>query len=131
MAADADVIEAESEQGAPSKGGSKVRLLSLGDLDGRTSAARLVRDLIGSIESDLGGRDHLATAERQIVKRAALTGAMLEDLAVRWLSGEPVDPGLYATLANSERRLLETVGLRRRARDAGTLTEYINKRGAS
>jgi hypothetical protein len=41
----------------------------------------------------------------------------LEDLGARWLSGEAIDPALYVQLSNSERRLYETVGLRRVPRD--------------
>jgi hypothetical protein len=113
MTADAVAMDA----GSKPEGGAKQKLLTLGDLDGRTRAVQMVRATITALEADLGGADHLTTGESQIVKRAALTGAMLEDLAVRWLSGEPVDPALYATLSNSERRLLETVGLKRRQRD--------------
>jgi hypothetical protein len=104
----------------------KARLLTLADLDGRTRAAQAVRSTMTAIATDLGGSEHLSTGEHQIIKRAALTGAMLEDMAARWLLGEPVDPALYATLSNAERRLLETVGLKRRARDVTpTLREYL------
>jgi hypothetical protein len=46
-----------------------------------------------------------------------VTGAMIEDLEARWLAGEPIDPALYATLGNAQRRLFETIGLKRQARD--------------
>jgi hypothetical protein len=109
--------DSATQTGSKVDSGAKAKLLTLADLDGRTRAVQMVRATITALEADLGGADHLTTGESQIVKRAALTGAMLEDLAVRWLSGEPVDPALYATLSNSERRLLETVGLKRRPRD--------------
>jgi hypothetical protein len=95
----------------------KVRLTSLADLDRRTNAYRKTAELIDAVEADCGGADLLSTAERSIIRHAALTGAMIEDMGARWLAGEPIDPALYATLCNSERRLYETVGLRRRARD--------------
>jgi len=91
----------------------KTRLLSLEDLDRRTGAYRKTAELIDRVEADLGGADRLSTAQQQIVRHAALTGAMLEDLGARWLSGEPIDPALYVQLSNCERRLYETVGLRR------------------
>ena len=51
---------------------------------------------------------------------------MLEDLGARWLAGEPIDPGLFATLSNSERRLYESIGVRRRTRDGTpTLGDYL------
>jgi len=86
---------------------SKLRLLTLDPLDHRTAAANRCRDLIAAIELDLGGRDRLSTGERQIIQRAAITGAVLEDIEARWLAGEPIDPALYA-LGNAQRRLLET-----------------------
>ena len=46
-----------------------------------------------------------------------VTGALLEDIEAAWLSGQPIDPAQYCTLVNSQRRLLETVGLKRQARD--------------
>lgn len=115
----AEEIGARKSADAP-----KTRLLTLGDLDGRTRAAQLVSRTIDEIESDLGGRDALSTTERMVVRRGAMAGAMAEDLAARWLNGEPVDPAAFATLANVERRQFETVGLKRRQRD---LTPSIHK----
>jgi hypothetical protein len=91
----------------------KGRLLSLANIDGRTRAAQSLNAKISAIETDLGGADRLAARERQMVRRAALAGVMAEDLGARWLLGEPVDPALYATLANAERALLETIGITR------------------
>ena len=122
LATDATAMQPGSAAGAA----PKVRLLTLADLDGRTRAAQTVSKTMSAIATDLGGSEHLSTGEHQIIKRAALTGAMLEDMAARWLMGEAVDPALYATLSNAERRLLETVGLKRRARDVTpTLREYL------
>jgi hypothetical protein len=95
----------------------KVRLLSLSDLDGRTRSAQLVSKTIDNLVADLGGEENLSTAEHLIVRRAAIAGAMSEDLAARWLTGELVDPAIFATLANVERRQLESVGIKRRLRD--------------
>ena len=102
---------------------AKARLLSLDHLDGRTKAAQSLHTAISAIEADLGGADHLAAGERQLVRRAALAGVMCEDLGARWLLGEPVDPALYATLANAERSLLETIGLKRQPRDVTPAVE--------
>jgi hypothetical protein len=97
----------------------KTKFLSIDDLDRRTAAYRKVTELAGAVEADLGGPDMLSTAERQIVRHAALTSAMVEDLGSRWLSGEPVDPSQFSALTNTEKRLYETVGLRRRAKVVG------------
>jgi hypothetical protein len=96
--------------GAP---GERVRLLSLDDLDRRTGAYRKTVELIEAIESDAGGRDQLSTGQRQLVQRAAVTGALLEEIETRWLRGEDIDPAIYAMLGNAQRRLLVEVGLKR------------------
>ena len=129
MSAEATEIEAGSAPSKPAK--CKARLLSLADIDRRTTAYRRTCDLIASIEGDLGGTDRLSTGERQIIQRAAVTGALIEDLEARWLAGEEIDPGLYATLGNAQRRLFETVGLRRVPRDmTPDLASYLAKRAS-
>jgi hypothetical protein len=106
--------------------GTKVRLLTLADLDRRTTAARRARELIEAVHGDLGGTDRLATGERQIVQRAVILGVMAEDVESRWLMGEAVDPTILATMANAQRRLFETVGLKRVPRDVTpSLSEYL------
>jgi hypothetical protein len=123
---------AEKPQGSTAGAGPKTRLLTLNDLDQRTRAFQAVTKTIAAIESDLGGSEHLSVAEQQIITRAAIVGGMLEDMGVRWLSGETVDPGLYATLSNAERRSLEAVGLRRRPRDVTrpSIHEYAASRAS-
>src|SRR6516164_4525080 len=111
--------------------GQKVRLLSLHDLDRRTAAYQRTVALIDAIEADAGGHDQLTTGQRQIVQRIALTCALAEHLEARWLSGEEIDPVLYCTLANAQKRLLESVGLRRVPRDVTpSLAEYLRSRDA-
>jgi len=95
----------------------KFSLRSLDDLDGRTNAAKHAASLVAGLESDLGGKEHLSIAVRQLVQRVALCGALCEDAEVQWLEGKPIDVGHYATLANCQRRLLATIGLRRQPRD--------------
>jgi hypothetical protein len=104
----------------------KVRLLTLSDLDRRTSAARRARDLISSINEDLGGEDRLATGERQIAQRAALLGTLAEDIEARWLRGEPIDPAMLCTISNAQRRLFEAIGIQRRPRELNPrLKDYL------
>jgi hypothetical protein len=102
--------------------------LTLGDLDRRTAAYRETRKLIDEIEGDLGGGDRLSTGERQLVQRAAVLGAVLTDTESRWIEGEPVDLTGYCTIVNAQRRVLETIGLRRRSKDVTpTLTDIANE----
>jgi hypothetical protein len=101
------------------KRGRKTALITISDLDKRTGAAKRVGDLVRAIESDLGGRDHLSATQRQLVQRAAVLSAIAEDFEVRWAMGQEVDVGTHVTLINSLRRVYETIGLDRVARDVG------------
>jgi hypothetical protein len=107
---------------------TKVKLRSLADLDGRTLAARTAKALIAELAEDMGGANHLSTAERALIHRAALVGAMAEDMETAWLSGRPIDVAAYTALVNVQRRLLATVGLKRQPRDVTPdLDDYIAK----
>ena len=124
-------MQADTQHVKAGNSAGKVRLLCLSDLDKRTTAYRRTEFLISRIENDLGGADQLSAAQAQIVRRAALTSAMAEDLAAQWLAGEPIDPMLFCTLSNAERRLYETVGLQRRPRDVTPdLKSYLAARSA-
>ena len=103
----------------------RTKFLSLGDLDGRTGAAKRVRDLIRQIETDLGSDP--STAQRQIITRVALTSVMIEDVEARYLRGQAIDPLIHATLCNSLRRLLETIGLQRVPRDVSPSLDQIGR----
>lgn len=123
MQADASTIDGRREVDR-----GKTRLLCLADLDGRTRAAQAVKASIDALSNDLGGNDSLSEAERLLVRKVALTAAMSEDLAARWLTGDPVDPTVFCTLSNAERRLLETLGLKRRIRDVTpSIHDYLKR----
>jgi hypothetical protein len=124
MQLDAAEIEAGCGRATASK--VRVRLLTLDELDGRTSAARLVRELIASIENDLGGAEALTEGQRQLVQRAAVLGAMIEDSETRWIGGAEFDAAAYLAQINAQRRVLATIGLERRTRDVTpSLAHYI------
>ena len=104
----------------------KAKLATLDQLDGRTIAAKQVREVISSIEADLGGSENISTARRAIIENAAVMGAVVQDMGAKWISGEQIDLNLYSTLSNTRRRLLESVGLDFKARDVTpTLAEYL------
>ena len=113
---------------APIETDTKTKLRSLADLDGRTLAARTAKALIAELAEDMGGADRLSAGERSLIHRAALAGAMAEDMETAWLSGQPVDVAAYTALVNVQRRLLTTVGLKRQPRDVTPdLDDYIAK----
>jgi hypothetical protein len=117
MAADTTVMQAKSVTRA-----GKVRLMTLDQLDGRTAAARRARDLIEAIEGDLGGSDRLSESARQLVQRAAVLGAFIENCETQWLGGNAVELADYLAAINAQRRVLATIGLKRVARDVSGST---------
>jgi uncharacterized protein YjiS (DUF1127 family) len=105
----------------------KARLFTLSDLDSRTRACRHALELRAGLLSDLGGESETSIAERELVQRAAVLGAMLEDLEVRYLNGEDADPQQYSVLLNAQRRVLADIGLKRRPRDVVSIDSYLAK----
>jgi hypothetical protein len=109
----------------------KLRLKSFADLDGRTAAYKSAQSLRNAIAADLGGADTLSAMQQAIVNNAAMLGAMLENIAARYLAGEVVDYAQFATLANSMRRLLADLGLERKAHDISPdLRTYLKGKAA-
>ena len=73
---------------------SKVRLVTMENLDRRTKAAQVAIETKAAIMADLGGEDRLSTLERIMVENAAMSAAVLRDAHVRWMQGEPTRAGL-------------------------------------
>ena len=90
---------------------------------------RRLRDLIGMHVSDLGGEEACSAAELSLVRRASLLTLELEVLESKFEhEGEASLKQLecYTRVAGSLRRLLESVGLKRRPKDmTPTLDEYL------
>lgn len=89
-------------------------------IDGRSTWARRLRDLIDLHISDLGGPMAVSEAERSIVRRAATMTVELERLESQFaVNGEASarELDLYQRTAGNLRRLLEAVGTSRRQRN--------------
>jgi hypothetical protein len=99
-------------------------------VDGRGAYARRLRDVFRAHVSDLGGDDIISEAERSICRRVATLTCELEHLEYRFATEES-DPFLldaYQRGANTLRRLLQAVGLQRRARElVPSLATYIRR----
>jgi hypothetical protein len=95
----------------------KARLLTLGDLDGRTASAKRARALANDMENDLGGADTLSAAQRVLVRRAAAAVAVAEHLEALWISGHAIDVSALTTLTNTISRVCGQLGLQRVAKD--------------
>ena len=100
-------------------------------IDGRSVWVRRCKDIITSHLSDLGGEENTSEAERSIIRRASVITVELERLEARFAaageaSAEELD--LYQRTAGNLRRLLEAVGLQRRAKQVTpTLGEYLSQ----
>jgi hypothetical protein len=116
-------------QQPPGRHQGKVRLVTLDDIDGRTLAARRASSLVAAIEADVG--TDLSAAERQLAQRAGVLGAFLEDAEARWISGQPFDLGLYCTGLNAQRRVLETLGIKRQPRNVTPSLEVYSQQMAA
>jgi hypothetical protein len=113
---------------------TKLRPLTLNSLDLRYDASKRAVKLLSDLESDLGGADALTSGERQLVQSAAVLGALIESDSTRLLQGEydAVDVGKYLNFINTQHRILQTLGLGRRARDVTppSLNDYIARKRA-
>jgi len=91
---------------------------SLLDLDQRCAAARRARALVATLERELGGDP--SAAQRELITRVALLSVLSGDAEVAILNGVPIDVTAYCTLANTQRRILSTLGIERRAKVINT-----------
>lgn len=121
-----DAVTTLPRRGSRTRQG-RARLLTIDALDSRTAACTAARQLIATLSADLGGEDALSAGERQLVMRAALTGAIAADAETRWLAGQQIELGDYLQAVNVQRRVLATLGLQRRARDVSTpsVEQYV------
>jgi hypothetical protein len=83
--------------------------------DPNSAWARRFHDLVVGHVVDAGGRDMLSEAQFALCKRAAALECELEQLEGRLSQGEQVDLDRYGRAASHLRRILETLGLERRA----------------
>ena len=106
--------------------------------DGRSIWARMFADYYASLIAQLGGEQVISEARRMLCRRASLFEVELNIIegelaklrgqgnmkmlarktALEWLAQ-------YTTMVNSQRRVLEAVGLNRVAREVPTLSSYI------
>jgi len=87
------------------------------DLDRRSLEFKRYEEVRSAVIRDLGGEDVVSTAEAQITDKAAFIAMTLEQMQITALSGEAIDLQRYGELTDRLRRLLESVGLSRRAKD--------------
>jgi hypothetical protein len=91
------------------------RLLTIADVDCRKGPGRRVRAIVRSLARDLA--DDLSTAQRMMVMRVAMLEALCTNTEAAILLGQEVSIDDYLQMANTQRRLLQTLGLRRVPKD--------------
>jgi hypothetical protein len=92
-------------------------LPEVGQIDGRTRPALAFKAVVAELASDLGGADHLSRAQMELIRRAAGLSVLASQQEADILTGGSVDVEAYTGIANTQRRLLVTLGLKRKARD--------------
>lgn len=101
-------------------------------VNGRTSTwLRRCKDIIDlHLNEDMAGADNCSAAERSLVRRAAVLTVELEMLEHRFALAEGVasadDLELYQRGTNTLRRLFESLGLQRRARDISPVPDALD-----
>ncbi|WP_294609341.1 hypothetical protein [uncultured Roseovarius sp.] len=99
--------------------------VTLAGVDGRSMMARRFREITSGVECDLGG--DLTEAQKHLTARAACLACWCEEREAELARGQEFDAQGYATISNALRRLLNDLGLERRARDVTPeLRDYIN-----
>ena len=89
-------------------------------VDGRSTWARKAAAQIRAYLAELGGIENCRTAECSIIRRIATLEIELERLEAKFANAGAAavaDLETYQRCANSQRRLLEAIGLERRARE--------------
>ena len=98
-------------------------------VDERSQYARRFADLMQNHLNDLGGIDACSNAEVAIVRRAVTLIVALESMEGKFAvagEGTPAQLELYARLGSSMRRMLESVGLKRKLKDVTpSLDQYL------
>ena len=108
----------------------------LPSVDQRSTWARMFRDMTESMADHCGGADRLSEPERMVCRRIAAMEVELVHLEAKFAKqrANGADPAtndidLYSRLGNTQRRMLETVGMSRRPRDVTPqLQDYLSSK---
>jgi hypothetical protein len=86
---------------------------------------RRFADVLGQIIADIGGPDGLSEGQRQLARRCATIALECEKLESRAVAGEQINLDMYGQMTDRLGRAFHRLGLRRVARDAMTLADYL------
>ena len=85
--------------------------------DQRSAWSRRFRDLAALHAADMGGVEVLSEAKKSLIRRISTLEIALEKMESELASGGEPNMDLYSRISGQLRRLLETTGLERVARD--------------
>jgi hypothetical protein len=97
-------------------------------VDGRSLPVRAVNAAYGAIMADLGGEQNVAYTVRSLALRGANIEVWISTVEARLLSGEKADADLLRSFlhaSNVLHGLYRTIGLERRAHDAGDIAGIL------
>ncbi len=89
----------------------------IGLVDGRTRTALAFKATVGDLVSDMGGEAAVSRAELELIRRAAGLSVLAAQIEAEIVNGDEVAIDRYTATINAQRRVLVTLGLKRRARD--------------
>lgn len=96
-------------------------------IDGRSTTARRYFDLVAAVCADAGGADRCSEARLQLIRRFAAAACMAEQMEARLANGEQIDVQQHAHLTSTMTRVVQRIGINRRARDVvPDLRDYLD-----
>jgi hypothetical protein len=103
-------------------------------IDGRSAWARMFRDTCEALTAHVGGADRVSEPERMTIRRAAALECELVRLEIAFAEAraagrapEAADVDLYSRITNTQRRVLETLGMEKKPRDVTPdLSQYLD-----
>jgi hypothetical protein len=99
--------------------------------DPNSAWARRFHDLATAHATDLGGADRLSSSQLSLIRRCAAIQCELERMEAKLSRGEEVDLDVFTRTASHLRRIFETLGVKRVARDVTPrLGEYLGAEAA-
>jgi hypothetical protein len=83
---------------------------SVADLDGRTRASRLARDLAARLRAELGADGAPTAAQGELITRCTMLSVLAGDAELKIARNEAIDIHGYVALVNCQRRALQVLG---------------------
>ena len=99
----------------------------LPNVDGRSLVARRFRDIVASVAANQGGADRCSEARLQLIRRFAAAACIAEQMEAALARGETIDVHQHTYLCSTLTRIVQRIGINRRARDVvPDLKDYLD-----